>query len=74
MIEWDLMQYSFNLGYILEVDGLVVSVSTSHEVGCGFAAQPGYTKDHYRNGTNCLSALHTEIVFDIGTVYEDKHY
>ena len=39
--------------------GLVVSESTSHVVGRGFAAQPGHTKDHHRDGTNCLPALHT---------------
>ena len=38
--------------------GLVVNVSTSHAVGHGFAPQPGYTKDHHKNGTNCLPALH----------------
>ena len=38
--------------------GLVVSVSTSHMVGCGFASQPGYTKDHDKNVTNCLPAYH----------------
>ena len=26
--------------------GLVVSVSTSHMVSCGFVSQPGHTKDH----------------------------
>ena len=38
--------------------GLVVSVSTSHTVGCGFAYRPGYTKDHFKNDTNCLPAWH----------------
>ena len=45
---------------ILEVKpcwvGLVVSMSASHMVGCGFASRPGHTKDHHKNGTNCLSA------------------
>ena len=27
-------------------DGLVVSVTTSHAVGCGFAARSGHTQDH----------------------------
>ena len=34
--------------------GLVVSVSTSHTVGRGFASRPGQTKDHHKNGTECL--------------------
>ena len=37
--------------------GLVVSVSASHTVGRGFASRPGHTKDHHKNGTNCLPAL-----------------
>ena len=36
--------------------GLVVSVSASHAVGRGFASLLGYTKDHHKNGTNCLPA------------------
>ena len=39
-------------------DGLVDSVSASHTVGCEFASRPGHTKDHHKNGTNCLPALH----------------
>ena len=38
--------------------GLVVSVSAPHTVGRGFASQPGHTKDHHKNGTNCLPAWH----------------
>ena len=38
--------------------GLVVSVSASHTVGREFASRPGHTKDHYKNGTNCLPAWH----------------
>ena len=40
--------------------GLVVSVSTSHTVGREFASVswPGHTKDHHKNGTNCLPAWH----------------
>ena len=34
--------------------GLVISESASHEVGRGFAPRLGLTKDHYKNGTNCL--------------------
>ena len=39
--------------------GLVVSVSASHTVGREFASRPGHTKDHHKNGTNCLPAWHT---------------
>ena len=35
---------------------LVVSVSASHALGRGFAPRPGHTKDHLKNGTNCLPA------------------
>ena len=38
--------------------GLVVSVSASRTVGRGFASWPGHTKDHHKNGTNCLPAWH----------------
>ena len=38
--------------------GLVVSVSASHMVGHGFASWLGHTKDHHKNGANCLPALH----------------
>ena len=36
--------------------GSVGSVSTSHTVGREFASRPGHTKDHHKNGTNCLPA------------------
>ena len=39
--------------------GLVVSVSASHTVGREFASRPGHTRDHHKNGTNCLPAWHT---------------
>ena len=38
--------------------GLVVSVSASHMAGREFASWPGHTKDHHKNGTNCLPARH----------------
>ena len=38
--------------------GLVVSVSASHTFSREFASRPGYTKDHHKNGTNCLPAGH----------------
>ena len=45
--------------YILPCQvGLVVSVSPSHTVGCEFASRMGHTKDHHKNGTNCLPAWH----------------
>ena len=36
--------------------GLVVSVSASRTIGRGFASRPGYTKDHHKDGPNCLPA------------------
>ena len=41
--------------------GLVVSVSASHEVGCGFTSQSGHTKDIHENGTDYLPAWHAGI-------------
>ena len=39
--------------------GLVVSMSTSQAVSCGFTPLTGHTKDHHKNGTNFLPAWHT---------------
>ena len=39
-------------------DGLVICMSAFHKVGHGFASQSGHTKDHHKNGTDCLHALH----------------
>ena len=36
--------------------GSVGSVSASHTVGREFASRPGHTKDHHKNGTNCIPA------------------
>ena len=36
--------------------GSVGSVSASRTVGREFATRPGHTKDHHKNGTNCLPA------------------
>ena len=36
--------------------GSVGSVSTSGTVGRAFPSRPGHTKDHHKNGTNCLPA------------------
>ena len=38
--------------------GLVVSVSAFHTLSRGFKSRPGHTKDHHKNGTNCLPAWH----------------
>ena len=38
--------------------GLVVSVSASHTICHEFASRPGHTKNHHKNGTNCLPAWH----------------
>ena len=38
--------------------GSVGSVSTSRTVGHEFASRPGHTKDHHKNGTNCLPVWH----------------
>ena len=39
-------------------DGSVVSVSASYTVGRGLASRLGHTRDHHKNGTNCLPAWH----------------
>ena len=36
--------------------GSVGSVSASRTVGLEFAFRPGHTKEHHKNGTNCLPA------------------
>ena len=36
--------------------GSVGSVSASRTVGREFASRSGHTKDHHKNGTNCLPA------------------
>ena len=36
--------------------GSVGCVSASCTVGREFASRPGHTKDHHKNGTNCLPA------------------
>ena len=41
-----------------QVTALGWHMSASHVVGCGFASRPGHTKDHHKNGTNCLPTLH----------------
>ena len=39
--------------------GLLVSVSASRTVGREFAPRLGHTKDHHKNGTDCLPVWHT---------------
>ena len=39
----------------------VVSMSASHAVGRCFASWQGHSKDHRKNGTNCLPAWHAGI-------------
>ena len=41
----------------LRQDGLVVNMSSSHAEGPGFESRPCHTKDHYKNGTNCLTLV-----------------
>ena len=36
--------------------GSVGSVSASRTIDREFASLPGHTKDHHKNGTNCLPA------------------
>ena len=38
--------------------GLMVSMSASDTGGRGFASRQAHTKDHHKNGTNYLPALH----------------
>ena len=59
---------------------IVVSVSASHEVDHEFATRPGHTKDHHKNGTNCLPAWHAMRLGRTlggravcGTVFGDMH-
>ena len=33
-------------------------MSASHTVGREFASRPGHTKDHHKNGTDCLPVWH----------------
>ena len=55
-------------------------ISVSH-VRSGFASRPGHTKDHHKNGTNCLPAWHAGIRVGVwqcsrvvcGMVYTDMH-
>ena len=69
---------------------LVVSMSTSHTVSRGFASRPGHTKNHNKNGTNCLPAWHPGVRVRVsllavqpdcgkgwvacGTLFGDMHY
>ena len=48
--------FQFNTKYRLRRFGVAFSVCASHVVGRVFVPQPGHTRDHYKNGTNCLPA------------------
>ena len=79
------LQTSFTFSRLYWV-GIVISMSASHMVGRGFASPPGHTKDHQKNGTNCLPTLHACVRVGVkvqpnflkgrivcGTVYGDMH-
>ena len=51
---------------------MVVSVSASRTVGREFASRPGHTKDHHKNGTNCLPAWHSMLKGRSLTVQPDS--
>ena len=67
---------------------LVVRVSASSAACHGFAPRPSHTKNHNKNGTNCLHAWHTGVRVGVwqcslnvfkglvvcGTVYGGMHY
>ena len=43
--------------YVLIVEACCVfDITTCRTVGREFASRPGHTKDHHKNGTNCLPA------------------
>ena len=67
-------------------DSLVVSMSASHAVGCGFAPRLGHTTDRHTKGTNGLPTCHGGVRVDVwqgnltgkdrvvcGTIYGDTH-
>ena len=49
---------TFEVSLLMDPIGLVVSVCASRTVGREFASRPGHTKDHHKNGTNCLPVYH----------------
>ena len=51
---------NFSYKHLPCMDGLVISKST-HAVGLGLAPQLGFTKNHNKNGTKCLTAWHAGI-------------
>ena len=54
-------------------DGSVVCVSALHAVVNGFVPGLGHTKDHHKNGTNCLPTWHAGVRVGVcGTVYWDS--
>ena len=44
-----------------------------HAEDRGFAPRPGLTKDHHKNGTNCLPAWHEGIRVVCGTPSGDMY-
>ena len=57
-VQVDSHTLAFNMRYGPCRVGLVVSVSASHTVDHEFTSRPGHTKDHHKNGTDCLPAWH----------------
>ena len=61
---------------------LVVSIYVFHAVGRGFESQPGHTKDHHTDCTNCSNAgirvrvwpKCSRTVLVCRTVYGEMHY
>ena len=71
------------LNSYLVMNSLGDSLSTQ-QVGREFASRPGHTKDHHKNGTNCLPAMRWGRSLAVqpdclkgrvvcGTVYRDMH-
>ena len=45
----------------MHMDGLMINVSGTYEVGRGFTPRLGHPKDHRRNGINCLPTWPTGV-------------
>ena len=50
--------------------GFVVRVPASLAVGRGFLPRPDHTKDHHKNGTNCLPDWHPGIMVGVRQCYQ----
>ena len=44
-----------------EIKDMFSSVSATHAVGRRFTPWPGHTKDHHKNGINCLPACYARV-------------